>query len=229
LKNPMRVWLSTLAITMVAGLALAEKQGADRANADHLSPVDRADEKMEKFRALLNLKLGVTGFDCGRVIDSSSLGPEGVLSVWSETKTGRRTYHVTSVEAIDNLWQLTKSMRQPDNARAVATHRMDVEISEAIAEKIKQAWTKMLETERPASSSEVRYVMDGYLDFSIQRPGDSSALYGQIRLPAPGPKTEALAKISDALWEYCKAAPADRPAIANKIDREATRLLALLK
>jgi hypothetical protein len=213
---------------MMAGLASAEMQRADRANADHLSPVDRGDEKMNEFRDLLNVKLGVTPFDCGRVTDSSSLGPEGVLSVWSETKAGRRTYRVTSVEAADNLWQRTKSMRDADKARSVTTHRIDVQISEPIAEKIKQVWTGMLRDARPASPSEVRYVMDGYLDFSIQQSAHSSSLYGHLALPAPGPKTESLVKISDALWEYCKAAPENRSAIASKIDREVTRLLAQL-
>jgi hypothetical protein len=40
---------------------------------------------------------------------------------------------------------------------------------------------------------------------------------------------QALAKISDSLWEYCKATPVKRSAIANKIDREAKRLLEQLK
>lgn len=224
----MRVLSLTVAIVTIACFASAEVRTGDRANTDHLSPVNRGDESINKYRALLAAKLGVTPFDCGRVVDTSSFGPETFVSVYSQMRNGRRVYYVTSVQAEANLWQRTKSMHEVGKARGVGVRRIDAEIPQSIAQTIRQIWLRMLHDLRPAPPLGLEFVMNGYLDFSIQQSAAHS-LDGELGLPAPGPKTQALVKISDGLWEYCQATPAKRPAIANKIDLEVKHLLAQLK
>jgi hypothetical protein len=217
-----------LAIMMIAALNGAEVRTADRATADHLSPLDFSDRSVNNYRSFLAAKLGMTPFDCGRIIDTPSFEPESIVSVYSETQNGHRAFYVTSVQAAANLWQSSKSMRDLAQAQTVSIQRINAEISESIAKKIRTIWTKMLRDAHVPPPLGLEFELDGKLGFSIQQP-DGLPLDGELWLPPPGPKTQALVKISDALGEYCKATPANRTAVANKIDREATRLLEQLK
>ena len=66
-------------------------------------------------------------------------------------------------------------------------------------------------------------------EFSIQL-SHGETLYGEVALElVEGRKTRGLLEVANALIEYCKAIPTDRPAIASQIDRKASRLLDLLK
>jgi hypothetical protein len=225
----MKNWSIPFAVLSLVGLVISGVCSADDPNDDHLSPVDRRDKALNRYRSLLIKKLGVTPFDCGRIIDSASLGPEAVLSVWCEGNGGRQACRITSIEALENLWQRTNSMRDPASVEGVAIRRIDTNIPESTAKRIREIFLRMLQNVRPAAPLGAELVMSGYLDFAIQRSSDSPPLEGEILLPPRGPKTQALVNISDALWEYSKAAPANRPAVARKIDREATALLDQLK
>jgi hypothetical protein len=143
-------------------------------------------------------------------------------------RNGRRGFYVTSVEAADNLWQRSNSMRDIAKAQAVRIRRIDAEIPRAAAEDIRQVWLRMLRDRRPMKKSRIEFELAGYLRFAIQQP-HGEALEAELWLPALGPKTRSLVKISEALWEYCKATPANRRQIASKIDHEADWLLAQLK
>src|SRR5436309_1730472 len=85
------------AIITIGGLTSAEVRNAP-ASADHLSPLDFSDKKINSYRRFLSQKLGLTSFDCGRVVDDASLGPEGIVSVYSRAQNGRRVFYVTSAE-----------------------------------------------------------------------------------------------------------------------------------
>jgi hypothetical protein len=224
----MRAFFILLGITAILGLSLAQARSDDRPNADHLSPLDLSDKSINNYRSFLAGKLGVTPFDCGRVIDTPSFEPESFVSVYSHTQNGRRVCYVTVTRADANLWQRTKSLHDMRAAQNVGIQRIDAEISESVAKKIRQVWTRMLQASRVPPPLGLELELDGKLIFSIQQ-AVGSTLAAQLWLPAPGPKTRALVEMSNALWDYCKSAPANRPAIASKIDQEATRLLAKLK
>lgn len=217
-----------LAIMTTAGLISAEVPNADRANADYLSPLDFSDKKTNSYRRFLSQKLGLTPFDCGRVVDDASFGPEGIVSVYSRTQNGRRTFYVSSVEATMNIWQRSNSMRDIAQARAVGIRRVDAKIPPAVAEHVREVWLRMLSDQRPLERSRIEFELAEHLRFCIQQP-HRSALEAELWLPCLGPNTRALEKISESLWKYCKSAPANRAAIARQIENEATRLLARLK
>ena len=216
------------AIIMISILTSTDVQAAPDAKFDHLSPLDLVDKKMNSYRSFLSQKLGLTPFDCGRVVEDASLGPEGLVSVYSRVRNDRRGFYVSSTKATVNIWQHSKSMRDIAQAQAVQIRRVDVEIPAIVAEHIRQVWLRMLRRERPLDRSRIELELAGYLRFSIQRP-HVAQLAGEIWLPPQGPKTQTLVKISENLWKYCEASPASRAAIATTIDREARQLLAQLK
>ena len=224
----MKILVITVTLLGITHFTLADIGNHGGWSNDHLAPPDRTDEKTNSYQRLLVEKLGVTPFDCGRVVDSSSFGSEVLVSVYSRTQDRHRTYYVTSVSPEENLWQRTRSMRNTRNADSVDIHRIDAEIPEAVAVEIREVLLKMLHGARPSPPLGLEFTIQGYLDFSIQQ-SDTHPLYGQLRLPGPGLKTQTLAKISKSLWEYCQATPANRPSVAKKIDNQAKRLLAALK
>ena len=174
-----------------AGLSSAEVRNADRARADHLSPLDFTDRKTNSYRSFLNRKLGLTPFDCGRVVDDSSLGPEGIVSVYSQVQNGRRVFYVSSVEARANIWQRSNSMRDIAQGKAVGVRRVDAEIHRAVARHISDVWLRMLRDQRPFERSRVEFELAGYLQFSIQQT-HGTRLEGELWLPPQGPKTRGL-------------------------------------
>ncbi len=222
--------LSSLALAILGMVVLAFVRvcSGEQTSTDYLSPLDRVDEKITRYQDFLTAKLGITPFDCGRVVDEPSFEPESIISVYSQMQNGRHAFYVTSVKAAANLWQRSKSMRAIAQAQAVDIKRVDAEIPQTVAEHIRQVWLRMVRERHPWERPRLEFELGGYLRFSIQQL-DGPPLEAELWLPPRGPKTRALVKISDALWEYCKAAPANRPAIANEIDREATRLLEQLR
>ena len=212
----------------IAGLTSAEARNAHGASADHLSPVDLSDKKTNSYRSLLTQKLGLTPFDCGRVVDDSSLGPEGIVSVYSQVQNRRRVFYVSSVEATANIWQRSNSMRDIAQAKAVGIRRVNAEIPRVVAQHVSEVWLRMLRDQRPFERSRVEFELAGYLQFSIQQT-HGARLEGELWLPPQGPKTRALVKISESLWKYCKSSRENRAPIARTIDSEARQLLAQLK
>jgi len=113
--------------------------------------------------------------------------------------------------------------------------RHDAEIPETTA-KVKDVWIRMLKDVRRSQPSSHPYMMGGeYViggldrEFSIQQSYDSLR-YGRLfRSPVPGTKTDAFLKLTEMLIDYCEAAPADRPAIGDNIDRQAKSLITRLK
>jgi hypothetical protein len=108
-------------------------------------------------------------------------------------RNGRRGFYVTSVEAADNLWQRSNSMRDIAKAQAVRIRRIDAEIPRAAAEDIRQVWLRMLRDRRPMKKSRIEFELAGYLRFAIQQP-HGEALEAELWLPALGPKTRSLVK-----------------------------------
>jgi hypothetical protein len=203
-------------------------------NDDHLRPASL--ERNLSYRKLSLSKLCFTKFDCGRAFTIPAFAPESCLSIYSKAETGaRHVYLVTYVTARDSLWQRTDGGNQPKRAEGLKVLRCDAEIPAKTAELLRSVWHRMLaqtRPEKPLSASEWRMIsIDGTnTEFSIERPHETP-LYGTLNtsLPAPGEKTKEFLGLSNALTDYCKARPADRPAISRKIDRKAIQLLQKFK
>lgn len=226
----------TLTLAWIACSAAAAPPSRVQNDWDHLEPIDWKDKTDDQYRNVLESKLGVTPFDCGRVIVELPFEGELSVSVYSNSQRNRQPrYFVTYVKAEHNLWQRTGMLKHADAARSVKAMRQDAEMPKTTAKLVKDVWVRMLKDVRRYPSSSQPYMMGGeYVigglgrEFSIQQ-SHHSRLYGRLfRSPAPGTKTEALVKLTDTLVDYCEAAPADRPAIRDKIDREAKRLLTRL-
>jgi hypothetical protein len=202
---------------------------------DALAPRDRSDKKIENYHRLLNAKLSVTPFDCGRVLDTPSFERENMVSVYSRLRKGQRTYYVSLVEPEAQLWKYSDLKKQTHDARNVPVRRIEAEIPASLGKRLKQAWLEMLQRLRPLRrepganpNSEAEFEFTGTLHFSIQR-ANRPPLEGELWTPPPGKKTQMFKEISDDLYKYCEAIPAKRPAIANRIDRHARQLLDEIK
>lgn len=222
-----------LVVFLLFGLSFARNSSfaASSAN-DCLHQVDLAE--FPKYRTLSMAKLGPTPFNYARMMVEPAFAPEYSVSVYSQSlRPDRVKYVVTYIVADQNLWQATDIARQPQRAKGVKTHRTDCEISKQTAEKVKQAWIAMLSGDqhpKPMREEDVGRTTDATVaEFSIQL-SHGETLYGEVALElVEGRKTRGLLEVANALIEYCKAIPADRPAIASQIDRKVGRLLELLK
>jgi hypothetical protein len=221
-------------IACSAAAAIAEPLSNDQ---DHLQPIGWEDKRNDQYRHLLESKLGVTPFDCGRAIVELPFEGELSVSVYSSSQENRQPrYFVTYVKAEHNLWQRTGMLKHPDAARSVKAMRHDAEIPDTTAKFVKDVWVRMLKDVRRDPRSSKPYMVGGeYVigglgrEFSIQQSHHSRLNGWLFRSPAPGTKTEALVKLTDMLIDYSEAFPADRPAIGDKIHREAKSLLTRLK
>jgi hypothetical protein len=216
-----------VAVALALPLALKAASGSDR-----LYEVNLAE--FPKYRALLLSKLGPTPFDCGRVTVQPAFAPEYSVSVYSRSlPRGELKYFVTYAAADQSLWEKSDAGRNSEGAEHTKIRLMDCEIPKEIAEKVKQAWLGMLTGNQhptPMRQEDAARATDATIaEFSIQ-VSPAQTLYGEIptQLPA-GPRTKALLDLSKSLSDYCKTEPADRPALASKIDQGAARLLADLK
>ena len=219
---------------------------------DHLEPEPPYLREHPNYRKVLISKLGVTPFDCGRLLALPFPGGEGSQSVYSKSSNGRRVYYVTRISSEKNLWDLTDGGRHPEMARSVKTQRIDAEIPQKTAELLRQVWLGMLEgPQKPRPTPPPNHVVlvdASFFEFSIERTDGpslvgvlniSAGYAGRERTTAPalpraqiapgfGDRLRMLVDVSEAVYQYCVAEPAKRSAIARKIDQKATRLLEML-
>lgn len=187
-----------------------------------------------RYRALLLAKLGQTPFNCGRAMVTPAFAPEYSVSIYSRTVGGGEVkYFVTYVAADQSLWEITDAGRKPQEADRTNVRRLDCEIPKEIAENVQQAYLGMLTGDQlpiPMREEDVSRVTDATVtEFSIQVSA-AETVYGEIPSELPsGPKTKALLGLANALVDYCKAKTTDRSELASRIDREATRLLEMIK
>jgi hypothetical protein len=160
--------------------------------------------------------------------------PESTTSVYSVSTNGRPTYYVTDISAAANLWQRTDGVRYPTRAKDIKVKRLDAQIPKRTAQLIKEVWLQVLKGPngpRPIQPPPRVIALDvTHAEFSLARP-DAAPLRGDLdfSLSFPGRRTKQLVDILNRLYDYCKAGPSERPAIAEKIDRQATHLLADLR
>ena len=218
---------------LIFGLPSARNSSFAASSAsDCLYQVDLA--QFRKYRALWTAKFGPTPFNYARMMAEPAFAPEYSVSVYSQSsRPDQAKYVVTYIVGDQNLWQATDIAKQPQRAKGVKTRRTDCEISEQTAEKVKQAWIAMLSVDqhpKPMPKEVVGRATDATVaEFSIQS-SHGEALYGEVAVElAEGRKTRGLLEVANALIEYCKATPAERPVIASQIDRKANRVLELLK
>ena len=98
-----------------------------------------------RYRLIWLNKLGLTPFDCGRMMVEPAFAPEHSVSVYSRPSNGRsRKYFVTYATVDRNLWQPTDIGRHPRRAEATKVSRVDCEIPASAADLVRQAWIQML-------------------------------------------------------------------------------------
>jgi hypothetical protein len=232
----MKILSLTLPLLMIAQAGAGQTLKDIRHDQDYLQPTDRSDEKLNKYRNLLEAKLGITPFDCGRVIIHGGLGGrDSSVSVSSRRSgNGGLTYWVTLVEA-DNLWEQTNGTKHLEKARRVKVKRVDATIPTQIAQTLKEVWSRMLHNVRARkaklakSETAIEIELIGLaMGFSLPR-NKGEPLRGEFPFkPQPGTRTYALMELSDALYDYCQADDDKREAIGSRIQRDAKRLLARL-
>ncbi len=220
------VGLLISAIGTLWGSSPCERHGSSDLSVDEVQiPMER------DYRKLLESRLGVTGFDCGRSIDLN-LGPEACVSVFSHVSGGKKTFWVTLTRPESSLWQVAAGVNNLKTERAanIKINRIDARISESRATLIKEASMQMLKSAQKnrvisSGTDSVRRITGGPIEYSIQRPG-SSTLYGtRSGLPLCESKAHRLANLWDELIEYCETNAADRERVGAQIDRDARAVL----
>jgi hypothetical protein len=193
-------------------------------NADHLTPIPF--EYDLGYRALIVEKLFLTTHEYGRATIFPSSEGESSVAVYSDSRGD---------EELDTKVAYTKAERNIYNSRSetnpnrshkppVNVSRIEASIPKPIALAVSKAWRAMLcQTSSPVSTGEERIVLHATtVEYSLVNK--SETLYGESLNRQPGANTDALFALSQLLISYCKAETPKRPAIAEKIERDAKAL-----
>ena len=224
----MRALLAMIALFAMVGPASGETTGRADEMQDHLAPVNL--KVFKQYREVLDDKLGVTPFDCGRAMTQPSSEGESAVSVYSRpAKNKRRIYYVTFTKAEANLWQRREAPRK------VKVRRIDAEIPSQTARNLKLVWLRMLQDARDSEATPLpkrqAVVAEGTLmEFSIQR-SKGAPLFGEIvvSLPNIGKNIAALTNLSVTLADYCQSSATERVELNTSINRQALQLLVALR
>src|SRR5438132_9640352 len=130
-----------LLVASIANASLVEYP-CDNHGIGHLTPFFKGVTYEERYRKLLESRLGLTPFDCGREIVWPDLGPETCVAIFSRIQNRRRTYWVTlTVPGKSSFWQVTDGMNRKllNEASKMLVLRSDAEISEIRADLICEA------------------------------------------------------------------------------------------
>ena len=174
------------------------------ASNDHLVPRSKSSPE---YHQLVRTRLGITSFDCGRIIVTPDLGPEGAVSVYS--KNGR--YYVTETAASGHgFWQARETRER------IKVVRVDAEISAPTAKAIRQSFATLLRDVRPDASARTVLAADVHLsEVSLQTA--NGVLSADVPREAAGPRTKAVELCFQALVNYCEAPPLKRKSLEQVI------------
>jgi hypothetical protein len=197
---------------------------------DRLMPLEPGEAK---YRALLRQKLCLTPFDCGRIIVMPPFQKSEItVSIYSRrSAAGATEYYATSVEAADNLRDWSDAGRVPSRAKRLKVRRIDAPIPAKTAQLLGDVWTRMLaHTQSPAEprALDLSYMDATMLEFCMGT--QARARCGELDwVPTLPKKTHLLSDFAVTLPDYCAARADARPALAKRLDQQATALLNLLK
>jgi len=199
---------------------------------DYLQVVDLKENKA--YRQILQSKLDLTPFNCGRSLVLPPFEAEGSTSVYSVRRDGGRMYYVTNVAAAQNLWQKTDASHFPAKAQSVKVTRRDAKIPQQTAELVREVSLRMLRAKHGprgrVRGAKVIAVDSTYAEYSLELPNGTN-LYGSLELtfPLPDEKMKAFVNLWNSIYAYCNAKLEERPELSESISDQAKRLLARLE
>lgn len=181
-------------------------------------------------------KLGVTPFNCGRVIYLHPFSGEESVSVYSRTSQDATVrYQITYLKADQNLYHLTDEGRTPSAVNRARVTRIDAGVPESTAKLIRRVWMRTLRQARgtyppPRDQWEAVPADSTQLEFSLQTE-TTTTQFGLLNtfLATQRPKVEKLLRISKSLISYSQGSAQERQGIAREIDNQANELLALFR
>jgi hypothetical protein len=184
-------------VLLVAGSSFA-------ASNDHLVPRSKS---FAEYHQLVRRHLGITSFDCGRIIITPDLGPEAALSVYS--KDGR--YYVTETAASGHgFWQALETRER------IKIVRVDAEISAPTAKAIGQSLAALLRDVRPDASARTVLAADVHLvEVSLQTA--NGVISADVPRESAGPRMKGVELLFQALVNYCEASPLKRKSLEQVI------------
>jgi hypothetical protein len=167
------------------------------ASNDHLVPRSNVEPE---YHQVVRGRLGVTSFDCGRIIVTPDLGPEAAIAVYS--KDGR--FCITETAASGHgFWQARETHER------VKVVRVDAEVSARTAKAIREALLALLKDVRPDASAREVVAADVHLfEVSVQTP--KGVLTADVPREKGGPHTKAVELLFQSLVNYCEAHPSKR-------------------
>jgi hypothetical protein len=219
-----------IASILFCALAFARSTSESIDARDNLVPLNAGNVS---FREVLTSKLIIAPFNYAGVLFLPAFEGESFVSVYNHDRT-RPTCHVTYIKAQSNLYQATDGGKHPENAGTIPVIRIDAEIPEDMARKLREIWKRMLDEAHPhvAQSQDWQTVpVDATrIEFALELSG-SQTLYGEVDIfeSNPGEKVKCAIDLSHRLIDYCKAGPTQRLPITSDIGQKAEALLTRLK
>ena len=188
---------------------------------DHLVPKNPAIDGA--IRPILARKLFVTPADCALVLIRPPEGGEAAVAVYrSRSGNSPDSFSVTVTKAEKNI-DMTANVESLDAANKIRVARCDAVIPKTSALAIHAAWDVMLDRAQELRVYARPTLHREELEFSIARDGQTEVF---AALPNRGGKSvSALVRLAKQIERYCHAPPAARTKLANKLERDAKRLV----
>jgi len=224
----MKHLLTSLLLVASTTRASLVEYPCDNHGIGHLTPFFKGVTYEERYRKLLESRLGLTPFDCGREIVWPDLGPEICVAIFSRIQNRRRIHWVTlTVPGKSSFWQVTDGMNRKllNEASKIPVLRSDAEISEIRANLIREAWSVMIRNAHPEnynrpSPDGMRVIMGGNTDFYLQTPhGVQRASFPA--LPECNSAAHVLLNLCNTLIAYCEAKPSERERLGKRAEAQA--------
>lgn len=212
-------------ISMLAFAVIARAEDAPRLppQADHLVPVNpHPGEWLARYTDELRSRLQLESpFLAQMVVKPSFSGEYAVRLQSAQDKKPTDTSHrffLTWSAADTSIWYaMPENNDEKKKQRKVSIAVTTVEFPEALAVRIEHLWKRMLYRTRYFETNAM--IADGTtVEFGMW------GIYGETHSPMEHTSPWLFIELGEGLIQYCKAAPAERPAAAKEIESKAAQL-----
>ena len=219
----LRRLLYSFAVVGLCSGAFGNVSGSESTTNDHLEPPDERFEPM--YRKLLARRLFITPANYVRVVDlpsPASVG-ESTVAIYSKPDKPDQVF-ITCTRAARNLYYAAFS-DDPNFPKdpPMKIARFDAVFPKPVAKTIGEGVRRMLAETHPRTKGNLIILHGTEIEFSVEdRPGPT--IRGLLTPYAKGKNATALRRLTHLLKLYCEAKPTSLPALARKIEAQASQL-----
>ncbi len=183
------------------------------------------DEFGDAYQKLWRQKLLVTPGEIARTVHlQGNVGVESAMSVYRKPRSNGSDYWVTATQASTPLWACVAPDAKPRvDPNSIKIVRLDAPLPESTASVVHKVWVAMLLQARKPPKSNVITLDSSTEIFSAVGP-NGKLLRGQLQGFGKG-NTEALNRLATSLLGYCDTPESQRADAAQRIEKDAEKLL----